>query len=136
MDVSTLTEYISKMFGCSIAHFLEALEDSPSSRGYIAGALSEILLRHYLESKGYELVRIVEKPAGGNDAKNSEARGDFYARKRGSKEDLWLVVESKGLKSNSEFRGAKLNSNRGIYLTPPLLTERDFIKVANGAGTT
>jgi len=139
MDVSTLTEYISKMFGCSIAHFLEALEDSPSSRGYIAGALSEILLRHYLESKGYELVRIVEKPAGGNDAKNSEARGDFYARKRGSKEDLWLVVESKGLKSNSEFRGAKLNSKEKVFrfLSPLAFPDKDAKEVSyrKGYGT-
>jgi hypothetical protein len=27
-------------------------------------------------------LRIKEKPAGGNNAKNSEARGDFYIRKK------------------------------------------------------
>jgi len=127
MDVSKLTEYISKIFGCSISHFLEALEDSPNSRGYILGALSEMMLRHYLESKDYEVIRIVEKPSGGNDAKSGEARGDFYARKKGSKGNLWLVVESKGLKSNSEFRGAKLDNNEKVFrfLRPLAFPDKD-----------
>ena len=124
------------MFGCSIAHFLEALDDSPSSRGYIAGALSEILLRHHLESEGYEIIRIVEKPAGGNDAKNADARGDFYVRKKGSKDDLWLVVESKGLKSNSEFRGAKLNNKDKVFrfLAPLAFPDKDAKEISYRKG--
>jgi hypothetical protein len=106
--------YIAATFGCDTAEFLDALDNSPNSRGYILGAISEVELRRYLEAKGYEVVRIVEKPSGGNDAKNDEARGDFYVRKRGEKDDAWLVVESKGLKSNSEFRGAKFDSRRKV----------------------
>jgi hypothetical protein len=41
------------------------------------GAISELLLKNYLEELGYEVLRIKEKPAGGNNAKNSEARGDL-----------------------------------------------------------
>jgi len=38
-----------------------------------------------------------------------------YVRKEGSSKDEWLVVESKGLKSNSEFRGAKLDSRDKVF---------------------
>lgn len=64
---------------------MQALRSSPSANGYIMGAVSELLLKQYLESLGYEVLRIKEKPAGGNNAKNSEARGDFYIRKKGEK---------------------------------------------------
>jgi hypothetical protein len=111
----SIDAYVAATFGCNSAQFVEALQNSPNSRGYILGALSEMALRHYLETRAYEVVRIVEKPSGGNDAKSDEARGDFYVRKRGQKNDAWLVVESKGLKSNSEFRGAKLDSPEKVH---------------------
>ena len=95
--------------------FLEALRLSPSDQGYIAGAISEVLLKKHLESKGFEVIRIKEKPSGGNLAKNYEARGDFYIRHKSSTADEWLVIESKGLKSNSEFRGSKLDSPEKVF---------------------
>ncbi len=108
-------DFITKNFGVNEQVFLDALRLSPSAQGYIAGAVSEVLLRYYLEGKGYEVIRIKEKPSGGNKAKNYEARGDFYIRKQGNKDDKWLVIESKGLKSNSEFRGSKLDSPEKVF---------------------
>ncbi|MFH1602257.1 MAG: hypothetical protein ABIB61_04875 [Candidatus Shapirobacteria bacterium] len=108
-------ENILKHFGVDESIFLEALKLSPSAQGYIAGAISEVLLKDYLEAKGYEVIRIKEKPSGGNKAKNYEARGDFYISKQGNKADKWLVIESKGLKSNSEFRGSKLDSPEKVF---------------------
>ncbi len=110
-----ISDSILKHFGVDERVFLEALKSSPSAQGYIAGAISEVLLKEYLEAKGYEVIRIKEKPSGGNNAKNYEARGDFYIRKQGNKEDKWLVIESKGLKSNSEFRGGKLDSPEKVF---------------------
>lgn len=112
--VGMINNNILDHFGVDEATFTEALELSPSSQGYIAGAISEILLKRYLENMGYEVVRIKEKPSGGNNAKNFEARGDFYVRKSGDTDGKWLVVESKGLKSNSEFRGGKLDSKEKV----------------------
>ena len=106
---------ILKDFGVDEQTFYQALKLSPSARGYIIGAISEILLKNHLEAKGYKVVRIKEKPSGGNKAKNDQARGDFYIRKNGKKANRWLVVESKGLKSNSEFRGGKLDSPEKVF---------------------
>ncbi len=77
-----IQEFIEKRFGVTTNVFLQALRSSPSANGYIMGAISELLLKQYLEGLGYEVLRIKEKPAGGNNAKNSEARGDFYIRKK------------------------------------------------------
>lgn len=110
-----IDENLLKHFGVDERVFLEALKSSPSAQGYIMGAISELLLKEYLESKGFEAVRIKEKPSGGNNAKNYEARGDFYIRKKGNKDDKWLVIESKGLKSNSEFRGGKLDNPDKVF---------------------
>lgn len=113
--MTSLKDYILKNFGVDENLFQEALTLNPGSKGYILGAISELLLKEYLEKKGFEVVRITEKPKGGNNAKSSEARGDFYIRPKGSVEDKWLVVESKGLKSNSEFRGGKLENRIKLY---------------------
>jgi len=113
--VSTLKDYIEKHFGVSEEVFQNALALSPGSKGYIFGAISELLLKEYLEDSNFETIRIKEKPKGGNNAKSDEARGDFYIREKGSQEDKWLVVESKGLKSNSEFRGDKLSNKIKLY---------------------
>lgn len=110
-----LSEYIDRTFGVSESEFQSALEMSPGSQGSIAGAISEILLKRLLEDDGFEVLRIKEKPSGGNDAKNSEARGDFYFRPNGSQKAEWWVIESKGLKSNSEFRGGKLDSPTKVF---------------------
>lgn len=110
-----IQEFIEKRFGVTTNVFLQALRSSPSANGYIMGAISELLLKQYLESLGYEVLRIKEKPAGGNNAKNSEARGDFYIRKKGETKNEWLVIECKGLKSNSEFRGSKLDSKDKLF---------------------
>jgi hypothetical protein len=110
-----LSNYIDLTFGVSELVFQSALEMSPGSQGAISGALSEILLKQQLEEQGFEVLRIKEKPSGGNDNKNSEARGDFYFRPNGSKQDEWWVIESKGLKSNSEFRGGKLDTPSKVF---------------------
>lgn len=98
-----LKEYINNKFGISEEKFLEVLNKSPGAEGYILGNLGEEIFKDYAESKGFEVLRIKEKPEGGNKAKKEEARGDFYIRKSGG-EDKWLVVECKGVKSNSEKR--------------------------------
>ena len=123
-----IEEFILKHFGVNEQIFLEALKSSPSAIGYISGAISEVCLKEYLESKNYEVIRIKEKPSGGNNAKNFEARGDFYIRKKGSENDEWLVIESKGLKSNSEFRGGKLDSPEKVF---KFLKNRIFNKSNN-----
>lgn len=110
-----IQEFIEKRFGVTTNVFLQALRSSPSANGYIMGAISELLLKQYLESLGYEVLRIKEKPAGGNNAKNSEARGDFYIRKKDETKNEWLVIECKGLKSNSEFRGSKLDNKDKLF---------------------
>lgn len=75
---------------------------SPSPRGYVLGALSEIILQERLNQSGFESRRIVEKPAGGNLSKQAGVRGDLYVRGKGSRKNRWWVVECKGLKSNAE----------------------------------
>lgn len=102
MDV--LKEYIKVKFGIDEKRFLEVLQKSPGAEGYILGNLGEELFKEFAESIGYEVLRIKEKPEGGNNAKSEEARGDFYIRKKSSTKDEWLVVECKGVKSNSEKR--------------------------------
>ena len=88
---------------------LEALKLSPSSLGYIYGALSELLLINYLKENNYEVIRIKEKTSGGNNTKREGYKGDFLIRKQG--ESDYYVVECKNLKSNSEIRTAKTDSN-------------------------
>lgn len=92
--------FVDDYFKVSILDFILAIKINYSAQGYIYGAISELLLRRYLRKKGYEVKRIKEKPKGGAKGKSSEARGDFYIRK--SRDEKWLVVECKGLKSNSE----------------------------------
>ena len=107
--------FINRFIGVSIETLLQALKNSPGANASIIGAVSELLLKQHLEEAGFEVLRIKEKPAGGNKAKNINARGDFYIKKKGSDKDEWLIVESKGLKSNSEFRGAKLDGKVKLF---------------------
>lgn len=57
-------KWLEKKFNVDLDTLIKALKLSPSSQGYIQGALSEILLINYLENKGFTVQRIKEKPAG------------------------------------------------------------------------
>ena len=96
--------FIQKKFGISTNEFFDILSISQGAEGYILGSLGEQLFKKYAEEHGYEVFRIKEKPEGGNNAKADEARGDFYIRKKGMKEDIGYVVECKSAKSNAEDR--------------------------------
>lgn len=86
---------ISKqLFGVEEGILAQALLSSPNARGYIIGAISELLLKVELERHGFKVMRIKEKWEG-----PKLHHGDFYISKDDKK---WFVVESKGLKSNSE----------------------------------
>jgi hypothetical protein len=114
--MNDLKDYIVKKFGIDEATFLEVLGMSPGAEGYLLGSLSEYLFKKYADSKGYEALRIKEKPEGGNNAKNEDARGDFYIRKKGSTKNEWIVVECKGVKSNSEKRSGLTNPKSCLAL--------------------
>ena len=96
------------MFNVDLEVFMEALRINPSAQGYVLGAISEYLLKTLLESQGYELLRIMEKWKGKKPLRH---HGDFYIRKKGSTH--WYVLESKGLKSNSE-EWHNLNRKRSL----------------------
>ena len=71
---------------------------SPNAQGYVGGSITELLLKEKLENEyGLEAKRIREKWEG---RKHSNHHGDFYFRK--PETTLWFVLESKGVKSNSE----------------------------------
>lgn len=91
---ATLEEICKKSFGVGPGVFVEALQMSPNARGYILGALSEMLLRQHLTHLGYRTHRIKEKWVG-----EKYHHGDLYVSANGTD---WFVVESKGLKSNAE----------------------------------
>ncbi len=93
-----LKRFVSRVFKTSLEVFLEALKHSPNAQGYVSGSITELLLKRKLESEcGLEIKRIREKWEG---KKHARHRGDFYFRKRDAKH--WYVLESKGVKSNSE----------------------------------
>ncbi len=96
--IGRLTTFVSRVFKTSLDVFYEALRHSPNAQGYVAGSISELLLKKHLESLGFEVLRIREKWEG-----QKAHHGDFYIRKRGAEQSQgWFVVEVKGLKSNSE----------------------------------
>ena len=92
-----LKRFIQRVFKTSVDIFLEALKLSPNAQGYVLGSITELLLKKELEEHGFELKRIKEKWEG---KKHPNHHGDFYFRKPGSSN--WFVLESKGVKSNSE----------------------------------
>lgn len=104
-----LNKYIQETFDVDVETFLEILQTNPNARQNINGILGEMLFKKYAESKGYEVLRIKEKPSGGYNAKSDDARGDFYIRKKDSDKDEWFVVECKGVKSNAEKRANLTN---------------------------
>jgi len=93
-----LTRFIQRVFKTTVEIFLEALELSPNAQGYVGGSITELLLKKKLEDEyGFEVKRIREKWEG---KKHPRHHGDFYFRRPGS--GYWYVIESKGVKSNSE----------------------------------
>ena len=71
---------------------------SPNAQGYVSGSITELLLKKKLEEEyGFEVKRIREKWEG---KKHPHHHGDYYFRKPAS--SFWYVIESKGVKSNSE----------------------------------
>lgn len=87
-------ETLARLFGTSPDILVMSILASPNARGYVAGSLSEVLLRRTLEERGYHLERIKEKWVG-----PKLHHGDFYVSRDSKK---WYVLESKGLKSNAE----------------------------------
>lgn len=93
-----LTRFVQRVFKTNLEIFLEALKLSPNAQGYVGGSITELLLKKKLEEEyGFEVKRIREKWEG---KKHPHHHGDFYFRKPAS--SYWYVVESKGVKSNSE----------------------------------
>ena len=84
----------STHFGTTPDVVIDVLQMSPNARGYILGSLSEMLLRRQLAKLGYLIQRIKEKWVG-----PKLHHGDLYVSRN---QRDWFVVESKGLKSNSE----------------------------------
>jgi hypothetical protein len=93
-----LTSFVQRVFKTNLEIFLEALKRSPNAQGYVSGSITELLLKKKLEEEySFEVRRIREKWEG---KKLAHHHGDFYFRKPGS--GKWFVLESKGVKSNSE----------------------------------
>lgn len=93
-----ITNFVDKVFKTTLEIFLEALKLSPNAQGYVSGSITELLLKRTLEEEyGFEVLRIKEKWEG---KKHPQHHGDFYFRKQDSAN--WFVIESKGIKSNSE----------------------------------
>lgn len=96
--VEKLTNFVQQVFKTTLDLFYEALRHSPNAQGYVSGSITELLLKKKLEEEyGFKVERIREKWEG---RKHSRHHGDFYFRKPDS--PYWYVMESKGVKSNSE----------------------------------
>jgi len=93
----TIEVFVSKTFKTTLEIFLEALKLSPNAQGYVSGSITELLLKNKLEDSGFEVRRIREKWEG---RKHPQHHGDFYFRK--NSQSPWYVLESKGVKSNTE----------------------------------
>ncbi|MFQ5858542.1 MAG: hypothetical protein ACE5LU_23330 [Anaerolineae bacterium] len=92
-----LTRFVQRVFKTTVEIFLEALKLSPNAQGYVLGSITELLLKEKLEELEFETKRIREKWEG---PKHPQHHGDFYFRKLDT--PYWFVLESKGVKSNSE----------------------------------
>lgn len=133
-----LNDYIRTRFGVGEDKFLRAMQMSPGAEGYLQGSLGELLFKKYVESKGFEALRIKEKPKGGYNAKSDQARGNFYIRKKTSTRDRWYVVENKGVKTNTEthlfglYTKKKLFTHlKGLAFPKPNYLERSYRKGLN-----
>ena len=94
--VKRLENFVTKVFKTTLEVFLEALKLSPNAQGYVSGSITELLLKRYLESLNFVVERIREKWEG---RKHPNHHGDFYLK---DENGSWFVLESKGVKSNSE----------------------------------
>jgi hypothetical protein len=93
-----IKRFVEQVFKTTLEIFLEALKLSPNAQGYVSGSITELLLKKKLEKEyNFEVKRIREKWEG---KKHPQHHGDFYFRKQGT--PYWYVIESKGVKSNSE----------------------------------
>jgi hypothetical protein len=93
-----IEKFVKRVFKTTLEIFLEALKLSPNAQGYVSGSITELLLKKKLEEEyRFEVKRIKEKWEG---KKHPRHCGDFYFRKPGT--SYWYVIESKGVKSNSE----------------------------------
>jgi len=93
-----IKKFVEQVFRTTLEIFLEALKLSPNAQGYVSGSITELLLKKKLEEEyGFEVKRIREKWEG---KKHPQHHGDFYFRKQDT--PYWYVIESKGIKSNSE----------------------------------
>jgi hypothetical protein len=101
-----LEQFVKDVFKTSLEIFFEALKLSPNAQGYVSGSVTELLLKKRLEEMGFEVKRIREKWEG---RKHANHHGDFYFRKSGGN---WFVLESKGVKSNSEKWHKLYNAER------------------------
>jgi hypothetical protein len=99
MDIfEKITRFVQRVFKTNLEIFLEALKLSPNAQGYVSGSITELLLKKKLEEEyGLEVKRVREKWEGRKPARH---HGDFYFRDPTS--PYWYVIESKGVKSNSE----------------------------------
>ena len=92
-----IKEFVRIAFKTTVEVFLEALKLSPNAQGYVSGSITELLLKKHLEGLDFTVERIKEKWQG---KKPGNHHGDFYFRQKDA--DNWYVLESKGVKSNSE----------------------------------
>lgn len=93
-----LTRFVEKVFKTTLDVFLEALRLSPNAQGYVSGSVTELLIKKKLEEEyGFEVKRIMEKWEG---KKHPNHHGAFYFGRPPVQH--WYVIESKGVKSNSE----------------------------------
>lgn len=93
-----LTRFVQRVFKTNLEVFLEALKLNTNAQGYVGGSVTELLLKKKLEEEyGFEAKRIREK---WESKKHPRHHGGFYFRRPGSSN--WYVIESKGIKSNSE----------------------------------
>jgi hypothetical protein len=114
-----LTCFVQRVFKTTVEVFLEALKRSPNAQGYVSGSITELLLKRFLEERNFTVLRIREKWEG---RKHAHHHGDFYIRQ--TPQAPWYVLESKGIKSNSEKWHKLYNADK---LSDFLLVNRDKI---------
>ncbi len=121
MDIfERITRFVRRVFKTNLEIFFEALKLSPNAQGYVSGSITELLLKKKLEEEyDFEVKRIREKWEG---KKHPNHHGDFYFRERNSKN--WFVMESKGIKSNSEKWHKLYNFDKLLNF---LITHKDKI---------
>ncbi len=122
--IRKLIIFVRDVFKTNLEVFYEALKLSPNAQGYVSGSITELLLKMKLQQDyGFEVKRIREKWEG---KKHPQHHGDFYFCK--PSQNLWFVMESKGVKSNSEKWHKLYNFEK---LKSFLITHADKIQFVN-----